>query len=134
MALELHQNHGKVTLDTIRRFYRRNSRFTLYKLIQKIHPAEMAWIFRYLSSAERRDVFQYIRRMEGLSSFLNEIDHALVPDIFNDLTTEETASIFPIILEKLNIDPAISTGPFVTTFIDIIGVSCYFFIATSLLS
>ena len=43
------------------------------------------------------------------------------------------ASVFPLILEKLKIDPAISTGPFVTTFIDIIGVSIYFLIAGSLL-
>ena len=38
MALELQENHEKVTLDTIRRLYRRNSRVTLYKLIQKTHP------------------------------------------------------------------------------------------------
>ena len=43
------------------------------------------------------------------------------------------ASILPIILEKLDVDPAISTGPFVTTFIDIVGVASYFFIATTLL-
>ena len=41
MAPVLHENHGKVTLDTIRRLYRRNSRVTLYKLVQKIHP--MIW-------------------------------------------------------------------------------------------
>ena len=44
------------------------------------------------------------------------------------------ASVLPIVLEKLNIDPAVSTGPFVTTSIDIIGVTSYFFIATNLLS
>ena len=33
------------------------------------------------------------------------------------------ASVFPVLLEKLKIDLAIFTGPFVTTFIDIIGVS-----------
>ena len=43
------------------------------------------------------------------------------------------ASILPIILEKLDVDQAISTGPFVTTFIDIVGVTSYFFIATTLL-
>ena len=43
------------------------------------------------------------------------------------------ASILPIILEKLDVDPAIPTGPFVTTFIDIVGVASYFFIATTLL-
>lgn len=92
MPLELHENHGKVTLDAIRRLYRRNSRVTLYKLIRKTHPAEMAWVYRYLNSAERRDIFQYIRRMDGLPSFLHEIDQALVPEIFADLSTRETAS------------------------------------------
>ena len=43
------------------------------------------------------------------------------------------ASVFPVLLEKLKIDPAISTGPFVITFIDIIGVASYFLIAGSLL-
>ena len=52
MTLELHGNHGKVTLDTIRRLYCQNSRFILYKLIQKIHPAEMAWILIRLSPQE----------------------------------------------------------------------------------
>ena len=97
MSIELHENQARVTLNTIRRLYRQNSRLTLYKLIQKTHPGEMAWVFRYLNSAERRDVFQYIRRMEGLSSFLNEINHALVPDIFNDFTTKETESTISIL-------------------------------------
>ena len=65
MAPELHENHGKVTLDTIRRLYRRNSRGILYKLVQKTHPADMAWTFRYLNSEKRRDIFQYIQRMDG---------------------------------------------------------------------
>ena len=58
MAPALHENHGKVILDTIRRLHRRNSRGTLYKLVQKTH---MAWVFIYLNPAERRDIFQYIQ-------------------------------------------------------------------------
>ena len=38
-----------------------------------------------------------------------------------------------IALKKLDFDPAISTGPFVTTAIDILGVALYFIIATSIL-
>ena len=38
-------------------------------------------------------------------------------------------SITPLILRKLDIDPAIATGPFVTTSIDILGVLLYFLIA-----
>ena len=97
MPLELHENHSKVTLDATRRLYRRNSRVTLYKLIQKTHPSEMAWVYRYLSSTERWDIFQYIRRMEGLGAFLQEIDHALVPEIFSDFTPLETASTISVL-------------------------------------
>ena len=42
-------------------------------------------------------------------------------------------SLVPMVLGKLNIDPAVATGPFVTTAIDIISVFFYFQIATILL-
>lgn len=42
-------------------------------------------------------------------------------------------SFVPMVLARLNIDPAVATGPFVTTAIDIISVYFYFMIATSLL-
>ena len=40
----------------------------------------------------------------------------------------------PLILRKLDIDPAVATGPFVTTSIDILGVLLYFMIARLLLT
>ena len=42
-------------------------------------------------------------------------------------------TIIPLFLRKLDIDPAIATGPFVTTSIDILGVLFYFIIAGSFL-
>jgi magnesium transporter len=42
-------------------------------------------------------------------------------------------SMVPMLFARFNIDPAIATGPFVTTTIDIISVSFYFVIATTLL-
>jgi magnesium transporter len=42
-------------------------------------------------------------------------------------------SLVPMGFAKINIDPAIASGPFVTTAIDIISVSFYFIIATTLL-
>ncbi|MFK8046480.1 MAG: magnesium transporter [Crocinitomicaceae bacterium] len=38
-------------------------------------------------------------------------------------------TLFPLLLNKLNIDPALATGPFVTTTNDILGLSVYFLIA-----
>ena len=40
-------------------------------------------------------------------------------------------SLVPMIFAKAQIDPAVATGPFVTTAIDIISVYCYFAIATA---
>lgn len=42
-------------------------------------------------------------------------------------------SMVPLFLHRLNIDPAVATGPFVTTAIDIVSVYCYFMIARMLL-
>ena len=42
-------------------------------------------------------------------------------------------SMVPMLFARLNIDPAVATGPFVTTSIDIISVYFYFMIATTLL-
>ena len=43
-------------------------------------------------------------------------------------------SLIPLFLRKLDIDPAVATGPFVTTSIDILGVLLYFIIAGLLLN
>ncbi|MFT7582945.1 MAG: magnesium transporter, partial [Myxococcota bacterium] len=41
-------------------------------------------------------------------------------------------SVIPIFLSRLNIDPAVATGPFVTTSVDFFGVLTYFAIATNM--
>lgn len=42
-------------------------------------------------------------------------------------------SLVPMVLAKLKLDPAVATGPFVTTAVDIVSVYCYFIIATTLI-
>ena len=42
-------------------------------------------------------------------------------------------SCVPMLLARINIDPAVATGPFVTTAVDIISVYFYFTIATRFL-
>ena len=42
-------------------------------------------------------------------------------------------SMVPLVFARINVDPAVASGPFVTTAIDIVSVLCYFQIATLLL-
>jgi len=49
------------------------------------------------------------------------------------LIASSIGTFVPLFLRRMDIDPAIATGPFVTTSIDILGVLLYFMIATALL-
>ena len=50
------------------------------------------------------------------------------------LVAATVGTVIPLLLRKLDIDPAVATGPFVTTSIDILGVFFYFLIAGLFLS
>jgi magnesium transporter len=49
------------------------------------------------------------------------------------LTAATLGTLYPLILKKCHIDPAVATGPFITTSNDIIGIIIYFSIAKVLL-
>ncbi|MBN2242971.1 MAG: magnesium transporter [Acidobacteria bacterium] len=46
------------------------------------------------------------------------------------LIAASSGTITPLLLERFNIDPAVATGPIVTTVVDVLGVLVYFGIAT----
>lgn len=61
-----------------------------------------------------------------------EHEITILKDTFSRLLRRKAFT--PLILRKLDIDPAIATGPFVTTNVDILGVLLYFMIAGKLLN
>jgi magnesium transporter len=44
------------------------------------------------------------------------------------------ATIMPVVLKRMGVDPAVAAGPFVTTANDITGISVYLALSTALLS
>src|SRR5690625_1001963 len=45
-----------------------------------------------------------------------------------------SGSVIPIIMDRLKVDPAVASGPFITTLNDIISILIYFGIATTFMS
>ena len=43
-------------------------------------------------------------------------------------------TLLPILLQRFNIDPAVSTGPFITSAVDVLGLLVYFTVSTTLIS
>ena len=78
----------------------------------------------------------YIIQSNGFNYPLNqciELSVAIAIGITIAMTLATfTGTLAPILLNKMKIDPAIATGPFVTTTIDILGILIYLAIATGL--
>jgi magnesium transporter len=49
------------------------------------------------------------------------------------LASTSMATIMPIMLKRVGVDPAVAAGPFVTTANDISGITIYLTLATALL-
>lgn len=90
---ELIGNEGMVLLDTIRRLNRRNAADRLMKLLNKTHPADIAWVFRHLSPDERTSVFNIVSQTSGLGEFLSELDQAIMLELVEDLTPKFMVAI-----------------------------------------
>ena len=86
-------NEGMVILDMVRRLNRRGATEHLKKLINKTHPADMAWVYRHLTELEREAVFEVIVKLESIGTFLSELDGLLVADLVQGLTPQYMADI-----------------------------------------
>ncbi len=90
---ELLGSEGMVLLDTIRRLQRRNAVERLMRLINKTHPADIAWVFRHLTPVERKDIFNIIAQTRMVGDFLSEIDEAIMLELVEDLTPKFIAAV-----------------------------------------
>ncbi|MBC8208833.1 MAG: magnesium transporter [Desulfobulbaceae bacterium] len=90
---ELIGNEGKVILDMVRRLNRRKATDHLLKLITKTHPADLAWVFRYLSEEERADVFAIIAQTSLVVDFLSELDESIMLAVVEDLSPQFMADV-----------------------------------------
>lgn len=83
---ELIGTEGMVILDTFRRLNRRGAVAHLLKLIDKTHPADVAWVFRHLTPSDRKDIFNIISQTDIVGEFLSELDQAIMLKLVEDLT------------------------------------------------
>ncbi|SHH58211.1 magnesium transporter [Desulfofustis glycolicus] len=90
---ELLGNEGMVLLDMVRRLNRRGATGHLLKLIEKTHPADMAWVFRHLNEDERQKIFNIIAQTKQVGEFLSELDDAIMIALVQQLTPQYLADI-----------------------------------------
>ena len=109
---ELIGNEGMVLLDMVRRLNRRSATGHLKKLIEKTHPADIAWVFRHLNEEERAEIFNIIAKTSLIGELLSELDDALLTtliqelkpqflaDVIAEMASDDAADILEIIPEE----------------------------------
>ena len=93
MRAEFIGTEGRVLLDTVRRLYRRNAWGALSKALSKIHPGELAWIFRHLTGKERREIFAILLQSENIGDFISELDRSIQVELFLPLEPPAMAQV-----------------------------------------
>lgn len=86
-------NEGMVILEMVRRLNRRGASGNLKKLIIKTHPADLAWVFRHLTSDERSKVFGIIAQTDLVGEFLSELDESIMIDLVQGLSVQYMAGV-----------------------------------------
>jgi len=77
-------------IDTVRRLLRRHAKSNLENLLAKLHAADLALIFRHITSEERNEVFLLIPSVEHAAEVLSEMDEHLIEELLTTIPIEKT--------------------------------------------
>jgi len=76
-------------LDTLQRLIRRGAFSNIAKLLTKLHPADIAHLFRYIDPKDQRVLFNLIPDPEIAGYVLSELDHASGASLLEQINKEK---------------------------------------------
>jgi len=80
-------------IDTVRRLLRRHAKSNLENMLAKTHPADLALIFRHITTEERLEAFLTIASIEHAAEVVSELDEHLVEELMVALPIEKTLKL-----------------------------------------
>ena len=93
MRKELFDHEITILRDTFRRLLRRRANTNLIKLINKTHPADLAFIFRYFQDEEQKYIFSIMKVNQHTTDFLISLDDILLKNLLNQESLERIKSL-----------------------------------------
>ena len=77
-------------IDTVRRLLRRHAKSNLENLLAKLHAADLALIFRHITTEEMNEVFLMIPGVDHAAEVLSEMDEHLIVETLTTIPIEKT--------------------------------------------
>jgi magnesium transporter len=89
----LQQQKNYRYFGTLRRLLRRNAVPNIKKIINRIHPVDLAQVFTYFPSSDQTLLLSYIDNSEKQSDILKELNISMAKEIVEELGTEKSVKI-----------------------------------------
>ena len=120
---------NKLLVSTVQKLMHRDAFAQIEKILARTHPADLAYVFNFLTRPERRALFERIQNPLAaemlteveprvLSDFLSDIeDHRLV-QLLEQMSSDDTADVLSLIEDEARLDillPLMQRDELVTT-------------------
>ncbi|RLA91372.1 MAG: magnesium transporter [Deltaproteobacteria bacterium] len=83
----------QVTLETLRKLVRRGADVNVERILEKLHPADIAHLLSYLNEQERRYVVNLLSDAARAAEVFREVDPSLATALLQDLPPEKVIEI-----------------------------------------
>ena len=87
-------------IDAMRRLLRRHAKTNLTNLLAKLHPADLAIMFRHLTEEERAAIFPMIPTAEQAAEVLVELDDSIKQELLTQLPVDKIV----VLLHEMSAD------------------------------
>ncbi|NUN13295.1 MAG: magnesium transporter [Myxococcales bacterium] len=90
----------RILTETVQKLLRRGAVANIQKMLSRIHPADIAVLFRHLSQSERVNLFRLVRNVDKRAELVSELDAELRADFLQSIGIDEALKA----LERMSAD------------------------------
>ena len=83
----------RIKLENVKKLIRRNAKVPLEKLLNKLHPADLALIITNLSDLDRKKIWSFIEDRSKIAKIILEMQDVDIVNIIEELSPQEAATL-----------------------------------------
>jgi magnesium transporter len=83
----------RVTLENVKKLVRRGAKGPLYKLLNKLHPADIAQVIANLTDIDKKGLFGYLNNTSQLAEIILELNEKEIVDFFEGTDPKKAGEV-----------------------------------------
>ncbi len=83
----------RIKLDAVKKLIRKNAKPSLEKVLNKLHPADIAFIIKNLPDLDRKKIWEFISNKTKIANIILELEDSQIIEFFEDMEPQEIANI-----------------------------------------